>query len=241
MKKPPRGPPPPAPPPPDRQDVHADVLHAWLVFLRSDIASNVAALNDRLTSIRNAARDLEPIATGAETRDALETIGDDVERMVALLQRLAQRVGNIAPDSIPHVIRPLAEVGARAAQILVVEDDDAVRGAIARLLIRLGHQVTSCANGMEALQVLELGQVDCIVSDFRMPALGGRGFFEQVEEQWPTLASRFVFVTGDVADARTVEFLKATAQPIVTKPYEVKELIAAIASVLGQVGLVRPA
>jgi CheY-like chemotaxis protein len=222
--------------------VHAEVLHAWLVFLRSDIASNVAAMNDRLTSIRDAVRelDLSLPSPGPEVKDALETIGDDVDRIVAVLQRLAQRVGNVAPDAIPLVIRPLAEVGARAAHILVVEDDDAVRGAIARLLIRLGHQVTSCSNGVEALQVLELGLVDCVVSDFRMPALGGRGFFEQVEEQWPTLASRFVFVTGDVADPRTLEFLKRTAQPVVTKPYEVKELIAAIATVLAQAGLVRP-
>jgi CheY-like chemotaxis protein len=157
-----------------------------------------------------------------------------VRHAAQVVAGLAQRVANISPDAFPQVLKPLADVRARPAHILVVEDDDSSRGAIARLLLRAGHQVTSCVNGIEALQVLELGPVDCIVSDIRMPTLSGRGFYEQVEEQWPILASRFVFVTGDVGDSRTADFLKNTAQPVVTKPYDVRQLVTAVATVLAR-------
>lgn len=118
------------------------------------------------------------------------------------------------------------------AHVLVVEDDAANRSVATRLLRRAGHRVTACADGREALGALDRGDVDCIICDVRMPALSGRALFEQIAERLPATARRFVFVTGDVAQPDTREFLDRTSQLVLAKPYEAAELLAAVATVV---------
>jgi DNA-binding response OmpR family regulator len=50
----------------------------------------------------------------------------------------------------------------------------------------------------------------------------------------PNLVRRFVFVTGDFTTPDSRAFLERTGQPVVAKPYEVAELLAAVALVLRQ-------
>jgi two-component system NtrC family sensor kinase len=73
-----------------------------------------------------------------------------------------------------------------------------------------------------------------------MPALGGRGLYEQIEERIPQLARQFVFVTGDYTRPDTREFLEKTGCPIVGKPFQVETLLNAVASVLERAEVLHP-
>ena len=117
------------------------------------------------------------------------------------------------------------------AHILLAEDDDANREALRRLLERHGHRVTAAADGATALEELGREQPDAIVLDLQMPRVDGREAFERLAARWPALARRVVFVTGDDQRAATSEFLRSTRQPVVRKPYEITELLAAVAEV----------
>ncbi len=214
-------------------DVPYDVLRAWVDFLRDDVATSVNALNNRLNAILDLVRQLEEgKGTEADRREVFGTIHDEVRRAAEVTSRLLRRTDAMAPEGVPKMLEPFAEANAPPAHVLVVEDDADNRSAITRLLYRLGHRVTACANGVEAMAVLELGPVDCIISDLRMPALGGRSLYEQVEERMPNLARRFVFVTGDYTLPESRAFLERSGQPVVAKPYEVAELLGAVAGVL---------
>jgi two-component system NtrC family sensor kinase len=118
-------------------------------------------------------------------------------------------------------------------RILLVDDDAVNRDAMRQLLERAGHEVVAVEDGMEA--VTRLGPAgagfDAVVTDLQMPRLGGRALFEQVSERQPTLARRFVFVTGDSARADTRRFLDECGQPSVLKPYDLNELITALGTV----------
>jgi CheY-like chemotaxis protein len=118
-------------------------------------------------------------------------------------------------------------------RILVVEDDAMNRQAMRRLLEREGHDVVAVENGLEAVERLAPAGngFDAIVTDLQMPRLGGRALWEQLSDEHPQLARRFVFVTGDVARDETRHFLEECGQPCVLKPYELSELIAAIGKV----------
>src|SRR3989442_7425604 len=70
-----------------------------------------------------------------------------------------------------------------------------------------------------------------------MPQPGGRALFEQLREQRPQLAERFVFVTGDRARDETRRFLDECGQPAVMKPYDFNDLIPAIGQVVEVAGL----
>jgi CheY-like chemotaxis protein len=120
-------------------------------------------------------------------------------------------------------------------RILVVDDDAVNRQAMLLLLQREGHHVTGVENGLEAIERLGADDTafDAVVTDLQMPRLGGRALYEQLVDERPQLARRFVFVTGDQARDETRHFLESCGQPSVTKPYDLSELITAIGSVTG--------
>ncbi|HXQ28364.1 MAG TPA: hybrid sensor histidine kinase/response regulator [Gemmatimonadales bacterium] len=149
--------------------------------------------------------------------------GDGAEVVVTLPKR-------------PFAAAP-AEVAAKRTlpklRILVVDDDGVNRDALRRLLEREGHDVVAVENGVEAIERLGTGSTafDAIVTDLQMPRLGGRALWEQVADERPQLARRFVFVTGDRARDETQRFLEESGQPAVLKPYELGDLVAAIGKV----------
>jgi CheY-like chemotaxis protein len=118
-------------------------------------------------------------------------------------------------------------------RILVVDDDAVNRQAMELLLKREGHHVVAVENGLEAIE--RLGDrdtaFDAVVTDLQMPRLGGRALYEQLVDERPQLAKRFVFVTGDQAREETRQFLDSCGQPSVTKPYDLSDLIVAIGTV----------
>jgi CheY-like chemotaxis protein len=72
--------------------------------------------------------------------------------------------------------------------ILLVEDDEQVRGAILRQLRGLGYTVSEASDGQKALNVLESGEVfDLMLSDMVMPNLDGPGLVDAVWRRWPDM------------------------------------------------------
>ena len=113
-------------------------------------------------------------------------------------------------------------------------DDDAVNRQAMRLLLeREGHEVVAVENGLEAVERLgpTTSGFDAVVTDLQMPRLGGRALWEQLADERPQLARRFVFVTGDRARDETRRFLEECGQPSVLKPYDLGDLINAIGKV----------
>lgn len=226
-------------PGPSSDDPHAllDVLREYVEYLRSDVAAVVNSLNNRLNAILGAVREIPLNGLEPAARRELEQVRREAERATVITAGLLHRIEETAPTSAPRAapIHPLER--SRPAHVLVVEDDPANRSVATRLLQRAGHLVTACEDGLEALEVLELGGIDCVICDVRMPSLSGRGLFEQVEERLPDVMRRFVFVTGDFSQPGTREFLDRTRQPVLAKPYEAAELLAAVATIVRNAGL----
>jgi len=135
-------------------------------------------------------------------------------------------LGLSAPASTPAPILP-------RLRILVVDDDAVNRQAMELLLKREGHEVVAAENGLEAIERLGPRErpFDVVITDLQMPRLGGRALYEQLVEERPELAQRFVFVTGDQARAETRQFLEECGQPSVLKPYDLGDLIRAVGRV----------
>lgn len=138
---------------------------------------------------------------------------------------------------LPAIAIPQARRGARAtatlsdARVLVIDDDRAVRTALARLL-RSARTVREAGGGAEALAELERDAgVDAIVCDLMMPGMDGAAFYQQLAARFPSLAARVVFVTGGATSERTRRLL-ASGVRHVSKPLERGALESAIEDVL---------
>lgn len=115
-------------------------------------------------------------------------------------------------------------------RILVVDDEEIVASFLSDALGVDGHRIDHADQAEKALALLrDRSDYDLILCDLRMPGIGGRGFYEQVDADNPLLASRVVFITGDTASPLTRQFLANTGQPCLEKPFsvdEVRQLIA---------------
>jgi two-component system NtrC family sensor kinase len=124
--------------------------------------------------------------------------------------------------------------------VLVVEDERDVATFLRRTLSQDGHQVVIASNGQEAIERIltdsddlqEEPAFDLIISDIKMPGLGGPDLYRRLQEQRPGLARRVIFVTGDTMNATTQGFLASTGLPYLTKPFTVQEFRRAISQIL---------
>jgi len=114
---------------------------------------------------------------------------------------------------------------ARTPRVLIIEDDLEGRRTLERLFGGTGFEVHSAPNGLEAFSLLERLRFDVVICDVRMPQLGGMGLFQQLEERYPTMASRMIFLTGGGEDPEVDPFLVTSGQPYVEQPFEIDRLL----------------
>jgi CheY-like chemotaxis protein len=220
-----------------REEPDQELVEAWVQFLRDHITQAANGLNNRLSAIAGSANAIEGFNLTESQREDIQRIQQEVRWATNITGSLLSRVTSEAPEIAPPAWNLLKEGPTRPGRILVVEDDDSNRAVMARLFRKLGHEVIPVSNGYEAFDVIQREPLDCIISDLHMPTLGGKTLFEQVENKKPDMASRFVFVTGDYTRPESYEFLQKSGRPVVGKPYELEQLLAAVATVFGAMGV----
>lgn len=119
--------------------------------------------------------------------------------------------------------------------VLLIEDEPAVMSYVRAVLERSGYAVVCSESGAEALRELESGSFLGIVSDMRTPGgISGADVHDWIRERRPELASRLVFITGDIANEDTAETLRRTGAPCVEKPFRVQQFISVIEKTMGK-------
>ena len=221
-----------------KEPAEQEVVDAWVQFLKDHVTQAANGLNNRLSAIAGVAQSARDSNLTESQQNDLERIREEVRSATEITGSLLNRVTSEAPETAPPAWNVLREAPVRSGRILVVEDDDSNRNVMSRLFRKLGHTVTSAANGYEAHDTLQREKFDCIICDLRMPTLGGKTLYEQMENKDPEAASRFVFVTGDYTRPESYEFLHRSGRPVIGKPYEIDELLAAVATVLSEVGVI---
>lgn len=139
-------------------------------------------------------------------------------------------------EGLKPVETPSAErlVARERARILIVDDDGDLRAILAELVSDLGHQAEEAATGQEAISSLNRQDYDLVALDFRLPDLNGGEVWRWILSQQPALASRVVFMTGDIMSKETEKFLKEAGRPVLTKPLTTTQITQTVEEVLAQ-------
>lgn len=112
-------------------------------------------------------------------------------------------------------------------RVLIVEDEPPIARALERLLS--GHRITRADNGEAALRLLEAGaDFDLVLCDLMMPRVSGAELHRQASERFPSLAPRFVIMTGGALTADSREFLDGFGGPILSKPFTPEAVAACV-------------
>ncbi|MFZ5475978.1 MAG: sigma-54-dependent transcriptional regulator [Myxococcota bacterium] len=110
-----------------------------------------------------------------------------------------------------------------AARVLVADDDRAVRTALKVNLSKASFDVRLVSSAEEALDVLGAETFDVLLTDVKMPGMGGMELLRTVRQRWPDV--RVVVMTGYGSVPDAVAAMKAGAADYLIKPIERDELL----------------
>lgn len=111
---------------------------------------------------------------------------------------------------------------AKAKRILIVEDEDNTRHALAKLLVREGFLVECVSNGCEALNYLSRQPVNLIVTDIKMPRMDGITFLRELNKNFPK--SNVIMITAYGGVESYLEAMNLGAFEYINKPVRIEEL-----------------
>jgi two-component system cell cycle response regulator CpdR len=132
------------------------------------------------------------------------------------LQPIVQPAGGLVAF---RIFRP------KMTKILLAEDDDSLRGFLARALERAGYEVVACADGEEALTHLD-EPWDLLLTDIVMPGVDGIEVARQAAARQPSL--RIMFITGFAAVALSAKDQAPAGAKVLAKPIHLREIVTEV-------------
>jgi two-component system NtrC family sensor kinase len=122
-------------------------------------------------------------------------------------------------------------------KILVVEDEPQIRQLFEDVIRTAGHQVQTAPNGRVALELLDHEKFDLIITDVKMPEISGAEFYAELKRKGAALEQRLIFVTGDLMNAETMQFIESTGRAWLGKPFDIAVVTRTISECLNDAGI----
>jgi PAS domain S-box-containing protein len=138
----------------------------------------------------------------------------------------------VVADDVADAAPPQETTPARGSEtVLLVEDEDAVRGLASRVLAAQGYVVLEARNGREALDVLGRRHgIDLVLTDVVMPDMGGLELSERVAARHPGV--RIVYMSGYTEGDKLQPGLRNSPYPFLQKPFSPENLALRIRETL---------
>ncbi len=118
--------------------------------------------------------------------------------------------------------------------ILVVDDELSMREFLKILLEKEGYETITAQHGEKALKIIEEREIHLVISDIRMPGMGGLELLGQVKQTQPDLP--FVMITAFASPEDAVQAMKHGAYDYITKPFKLDEIKSIIHSAIRNAG-----
>jgi DNA-binding NtrC family response regulator len=103
-------------------------------------------------------------------------------------------------------------------RILVVDDHESARAAVADVLCQAGYDVAACASATEALKRLAAQPADVVVTDLQMPGMNGLDFIREIERR--RYSSQILMITAHASVSSAVEAMRLGAFDYIEKPFD---------------------
>jgi CheY-like chemotaxis protein len=120
-----------------------------------------------------------------------------------------------------------AEQSARKKNILLVDDEDILRFAIAKGLRKMGYEVLEASNGGDALEIVRSGAaIDILLLDLVLRGMSSREILEEVQHDRPGL--KVILISAYSEQKAMASFGDLTTEQFLRKPFHLKDLIASL-------------
>ncbi len=119
-------------------------------------------------------------------------------------------------------------------QVLVVDDEEAIRSGIARVLSDLHLKVATAAGGLQAQEMMARRPYDVILLDIKMPDMDGVELLKHIRQDYP--GTEVIMITGFPTIQGAVECIKHGALDYLVKPFRIDDLEAVVQKALDNLG-----
>jgi nitrogen-specific signal transduction histidine kinase len=127
---------------------------------------------------------------------------------------------------------PVKKKKLTASKILVIDDEIGILDSLSRILAKQGHKVDTTENCMEALEMIKSTKYDFILLDVKLPGMSGIDMFNQLKKEDASIVNKLAIITGDTMEPATQEFLEYAKVPCFVKPFDTKNFIREINSLI---------
>ncbi len=111
-------------------------------------------------------------------------------------------------------------------RILIVDDDDIVRELIVSFLSREGYPVIAAKDGLEAIRLLRVEDINLVITDLKMPGAGGVDVLRSADRIKPDIAVVILTAYGTLETA--LEVMREGAYDYITKPFKMQEILIVV-------------
>jgi two-component system, cell cycle response regulator CpdR len=114
------------------------------------------------------------------------------------------------------------------ARVVIAEDEEGLRGFVARALALDGHAVTAAADGAEALDLIvkNEGRFDLLLADIRMPVMDGIALALATARDYPQMT--ILLMTGYADQRERAHGLDALIHDVISKPFTLSQIRDAV-------------
>ena len=107
-------------------------------------------------------------------------------------------------------------------KVLVIDDEQSICLLLNDVLVRFGHTVTTCQDGLNGLAAAQTDRYDLVMCDIRMPGMDGLEVLKQLRLLQP--GATFVMITGFAKDDIIDEALRSGASACLAKPFSLSQV-----------------
>jgi CheY-like chemotaxis protein len=118
--------------------------------------------------------------------------------------------------------------------VLVVDDEEGIRSMISDVLSFEGYNCITAENGKEAFDVVCSMKIDAVISDIRMPELGGVDLLDKVKSR--NIAIPHLALISGFSEVSVVDLYDKGMEAFLTKPFQVKAVIDTVKHFLSPIG-----
>lgn len=116
------------------------------------------------------------------------------------------------------------EYGHKSKRILIIDDDTLTRGLLRMLFESDGFQCEEAEDGAVALDRLDRGTFDLVITDHQMPGVTGLELLQRLILKYHTAGPPIIFLTGNLSRTLKEDAYRSGASAVLAKPYNLHEL-----------------
>lgn len=123
--------------------------------------------------------------------------------------------------------------GSGCRKILIIEDEPTIRNVLYVLLAKSGCEGTVAYSGQQALSLIGRESFDAVLLDLRCSNLAADEVVAQIKEIQPKLVGRVLVITGEVADAKTLELIERFSLTHISRNRLIQDILERLRILMG--------